>query len=191
MISAKLGHFLDRPLRSLVLGTRVSPSVITVAGFVVTVVAAILIPWKIRVGAMFIIAGGLFDAMDGVVARVNGRISDGGAFLDSVLDRFSDAFLFVGVSVYFIRSEDVLHAFIAILALIGSFGVSYARARAEGLGYRCSVGLMERTERVIVLVVGCLFPKILATCLWVILVGSAVTVFQRMRHALLSMDGKS
>lgn len=190
MISARLGHFLDRPLRSIAQKIRLSPNAITVAGFLLTVAAAALLPVEVRAGAMLIIAGGLFDALDGVIARVNGRVSHGGAFLDSLLDRFSDAFLFLGVAVFFIRAGDQLHAAIAVLALISAFGVSYARARAEGLGYDCSVGLMERTERMVVLVAGCLFPEILAVCLWVILLGSAVTVVQRTRHALLAMEGK-
>lgn len=190
MISAKLGHFLDRPLRSFALRLRLNPTYVTVAGFLITTLAALVIPSSIRTGGVLIILGGFFDALDGVVARTNGTASKSGAFLDSVLDRFSDAFLFLGVGAYFLRAGNEFYTFLCFFALISSFGVSYARARAEGLGYECTVGIMERTERIAVLTLGCLIPVILWLCIWIILIGSTITVFQRVRHVWKSM-GKS
>jgi phosphatidylglycerophosphate synthase len=188
MISGRLGHFLDKPLQSIARKIRITPNFLTVAGFLITLSSASVIPFGPVVGGALMLFGGLFDVMDGIIARANGKASKSGAFLDSVLDRFSDAFLFLGVSMYFYFSGEPLSAVLSILALIGSFGVSYARARAEGLGYACTVGIMERPERILLLALGCLFPSLLVVAIWIILIGSYITVIQRMHYTWKAMN---
>ena len=183
MISARLGHFLDRPLKSIARRIQVPPTFLTVAGFLVTLSAAAMIPFRPVAGGVVMLVGGCFDALDGVVARTNSKVSKSGAFLDSVLDRFADAFLFLGAGAYFYFAGEHLNAALAMLALTGAFGVSYARARAEGLGYACTVGIMERPERILLLAFGCLFTFLLSVAIWIILIGSYITVGQRVYHS--------
>ena len=96
MLSEKFGHFLDRPLYSLAKTFNVNPNAITITGFIITVIASLTLPKNLFLGGLLIILGGLFDALDGVFARINKRTSDFGAFLDSTFDRYSDAALFFG-----------------------------------------------------------------------------------------------
>ena len=181
MLSAKLGHFLDIPLSRIAKKIPLSPNTLTIAGFLVTVIAALMIPRNIRVGGMLILIGGIFDLLDGVVARTKGQVTKFGAFLDSILDRYSDAFLFIAISWYFLTKENLTGILISLGTLTGAFLISYARARAEGLGQTCHVGIMERPERIILLafatITGWLLPV-----LWIMLVLTHITVLQRIYY---------
>ncbi len=95
MIGAKLGHFLDDTLSPILKRIRIHPNIFTITGFIITAIAALVIPYNIKLGGLLILIGGLFDMLDGVSARVNNKVTKFGAFLDSVLDRYSDAFLFL------------------------------------------------------------------------------------------------
>ena len=152
MIGAKLGHFLDKPLTPLVKKIPLNPNILTAAGFVITVAAAFVLPYNIRLGGLLILTGGLFDMLDGVSARVNNKVTKFGAFLDSLLDRYSDAFLFLSVAWYLASKGEHTGAFLSLGTLVGAFLISYARARAEGLGEDCKTGIMERPERIILLI---------------------------------------
>ena len=181
MISARLGHFLDKPLEPIAKRIRVTPNFFTIAGFVVTTAAATTIPFNPRIGGILILAGGAFDILDGVVARTNGKVTEFGAFLDSVLDRYSDAFIFLAIALYLYLQGDNATAVLSIGTMVGAFLISYARARAEGLGINCHTGLMERPERVILTSVACLtgyfFPIFIA-----LFVLTHLTVIQRILH---------
>ncbi len=181
MISAKLGHFLDKPLEPYARRVSISPNVITVAGFVITLLAAAVLPRQLQVGGLLILLGGMFDMLDGVVARTNGKASKFGALLDSTLDRYSDAALFLGAAAYFYGIDHIAGAALSLGTLVGAMLVSYVRARAEGLDIPCHVGIMERPERIVLLAVGCLtgwmFPVMI-----VLFVLSHVTVLQRILH---------
>ncbi|WP_265581354.1 CDP-alcohol phosphatidyltransferase family protein [Methanofollis aquaemaris] len=158
----------------------VTPNVLTVAGFLVIAVAAVLIVSGRLVAAGVVLGfGGLFDALDGAVARVNGQASRFGAFFDSVLDRYAEAFLFGGLFLYF--AGDRTAQALTFAALVGSLMVSYTRARAEGLGAECRVGLFTRLERVLVLIAG-LLTGFLVPALWVLAVLTNFTAVQRMWH---------
>ncbi|WP_033324651.1 phosphatidylinositol phosphate synthase [Actinomadura atramentaria] len=181
-----LGRVLT-PIGRSVARTGISPNAITVIGTVGVVVGALgFFPrgsyfW----GTMVITAFVLFDMLDGAVARVTGRISKFGAFLDSTMDRVADAAVFGGLMIGLDRDgEDVLAA-LALFCLVAGVVTSYAKARAEGLGYTCNVGIAERSERLIIVLVptgfhGLGVPYILAVGLWVLAVLSAVTVGQRL-----------
>lgn len=143
------------PLAKLLLKLRVSPDTITILGTlgVLTIALTLFPSGHLAWGAVSIGLLALFDALDGTMARLSGRDSKWGAFLDSTLDRFADAAVFLGIALYFIYQEEgstqSWGVGLALATLIMAFGVSYARARAEGLGYRANVGVVERTERLI------------------------------------------
>ena len=145
----------------------ITPNFITTTGFVLNVVAAgmfvyagiyggqndlAIIGWA---GGVILFAG-LFDMMDGRVARLGNMSSKFGALYDSVLDRYSELMTFFGICYYLSMKDYFLYALIAFVALIGSLMVSYVRARAEGLGLECKIGFMQRPERVVLTSVGLL-----------------------------------
>jgi phosphatidylglycerophosphate synthase len=149
-----------------------------------------MIPRNIKIGGALILIGGIFDMLDGMVARTRGTTSKFGAFLDSVLDRYSDAFLFLSFAWYLAAQGDHTGAFLSLGTLVGAFLVSYARARAEGLGEPCHTGIMERPERIILLIFAALtgwFDPVL----WVMLVLTHVTVLQRIYHVRIGMKKNS
>lgn len=178
MLSAKLGHFYDRPLKKIAQYLPFSPNSITIFGFLLTIIAAFVIPYNLKIGGLLIMLAGFFDMLDGIVARVNGKSTKFGAFLDSVLDRYSDAFLFLSFSWYLAAIGNHIGAFLSLGTLIGAFLISYARARAEGLGQECHTGIMERPERMILLIFGALTGWII-TVLWIMLILTHITVIQR------------
>ena len=190
MIGAKLGHFLDAPLSPILKRIRIHPNIFTITGFIITAIAALVIPYNIKLGGLLILAGGLFDMLDGISARVNNKVTKFGAFLDSVLDRYSDAFLFLSVAWYLASKGEHNGAFLSLGTLVGAFLSSYARARSEGLGEDCKTGIMERPERIILLILAALtgwFTPIL----WIMFVLTHVTVLQRIYHVWNRMKMRS
>ena len=181
MLSARLGHFLDSPLRPIIKRIPFRPNILTITGFLITTIAALVIPHNIRLGGILILIGGVFDMLDGMVARTSGKTTKFGAFLDSVLDRYSDAFLFLAIAWYLAAKGNHTGAFLSLGTLIGAFLISYARARAEGIGESCSTGIMERPERIIFLIFATLTGWIVPV-LWIMLVLTHITVIQRIYH---------
>ena len=158
----------------------VSPNVLTVCGFLAMLgVAWILALGHERMAGFLIVLVGLFDALDGALARSTGKTSVFGAFLDSTLDRFSEIALYLGL-LYLYRG-DTLAMVLVYLTITGSLMVSYTRARAEGLGLDCKVGLFTRLERLTVLVVGLILERTL-WALIVLAIFSNLTAVQRMWH---------
>lgn len=171
--------FLE-PLAQFISATGVSPNVITVIGFLLMVGVAFVLAWGYLFwGGILITAVALFDAIDGTLARLMGRTSRFGAFLDSTLDRFSEAVIFLGLFIYFIGQNQQLELILIYATVVGSLMVSYARARAEGIGVPLKEGLFTRFERVFLLVVGLLFNQ-LTGVLWLLAVFSNLTAIQRM-----------
>lgn len=181
MIGEHFGHVFDKPLGRLARHIPVSPNVLTVTGFLVTVCASVLLVSNVRLGGLLLVVGGIFDILDGIVARVQGRATLFGAFLDSYLDRYADGFLLVGLAAGFFRTGNLQGVLLCLSSLIGAFMVSYARARAEGLGIDCKVGVMERPERLAVLAFGTV-SGILTPSLWVLSLLSHFTALQRLRR---------
>jgi len=181
MISAMLGHALDKPLSAISGRIRVHPNVITVAGFLITLIGAALIPVSLAAGGIVIAAGSLLDMLDGAVARANNKTSRFGAFLDSLLDRYSDAAIFIALAWRFYTRGDAAAAAACVFTMTGALLISYARARAEGVGKECRAGLMERPERLLLLVIGCVFG-VIRPVVWALLVLTHLTVAQRVRH---------
>ena len=162
-----------------------TPNGITILGFLIAVVAAYLVGagW-LWIGGIVFLVGGALDLMDGALARLTQTVSPFGALLDSVFDRLSEAALFVGLAVYALQADfsDGYRTFfitVLLLALIFSQGVSYLRARGEGLGVFTRAGIMTRPERVVLLGVGLLVNQI-EWFLLAIAAVSCITLFQRM-----------
>jgi CDP-diacylglycerol--glycerol-3-phosphate 3-phosphatidyltransferase len=149
------------PLTRWLVRQGVHPNLITTLGFVVTLAAGLLYHQDhVRMAGLFVLLGGAFDVFDGRVARESGLASKFGSFYDSTLDRISEIVVFLGLASLYntMRGdvEDVAMVYVVILALGGSLMVSYTRARAEGLGLECSVGFMQRPERIVLLGLGSL-----------------------------------
>jgi CDP-diacylglycerol--glycerol-3-phosphate 3-phosphatidyltransferase len=157
-----------------------TPNSLTVLGFVLNVVAGVLI------GFGYIFSGGAvmtalampLDALDGELARRTNQQSKFGAFFDSTLDRFAEGALLIGLAAYFVRQDDIIGVVVTFVALIGSLMVSYTRARAEGLGVECKVGLFSRFGRFIVLAAG-LLTTLVTPMIWALAVLSNYTAIER------------
>ena len=173
---------LIRPLARILSAIRVRPDALTVAGWVLSVCAATLfaLGYTKTAGAVMLFAG-LFDALDGAVARESNLMSSFGAFLDSTLDRLSESAIFVGILFFYASSSRPYEALLAGVAMPFSVMTSYARARAEGLGLECEVGLLERAGRVVILSLFSLTGFLIAG-VGLVAVGALVTTVQRIFH---------
>jgi CDP-diacylglycerol--glycerol-3-phosphate 3-phosphatidyltransferase len=176
------------PLARLLARLKISPNQVSAAGFALNVVAAFCITTNdlVLAGVIYIFAGCL-DLMDGTLARVTGQATKFGAFFDSTVDRISEGVVFAAITYRFAIDGQSLLAAVVVLALLGSLLVSYVRARAEGLGGKCKVGLLTRAERVILLTLGLLFG-LLAQIIVVLAVLTAVTVAQRIYYVAKQFD---
>jgi CDP-diacylglycerol--glycerol-3-phosphate 3-phosphatidyltransferase len=158
----------------------ISPNVVTMAGFFLMVgIALVLAQGYYFLGGILIIIAALFDATDGTLARMMGRTSRFGAFLDSTLDRFSEAVIFFGLFIYLSGQNQRVELILIYATTVGSLMVSYARARAEGIDIHLKDGLFTRFERVFLLVVGLLFNQ-LTPVLWILAIFTNFTALQRM-----------
>jgi CDP-diacylglycerol--glycerol-3-phosphate 3-phosphatidyltransferase len=179
-IVRKYARLFLEPLARLISRTGISPNVITVIGFLLMIgVAIVLALGYFFWGGILITAVAIFDAVDGTLARMMGRTSRFGAFLDSTLDRFSEAVIFLGLFIYFVGQNQNLELILIYATVVGSLMVSYARARAEGIGVPLKDGLFTRFERVFILVVGLIFDQ-LTIALWILAIFSNLTAIQRM-----------
>ena len=131
--------------------------------------------------AVVIIGAGIFDMVDGRVARATNQVTQFGGFFDSVVDRYSDVALFFGLLVYYARANRFFYVVMVAFVMISSVMVSYTRARAESLIPSCKVGFMERPERIVLIIIGALFNR-MGPVLWVIAVLSTITVIHRIRY---------
>ena len=176
------------PIATGLLRIGLSPDAVTAIGAVGVVAASVGLYARgsLVVGSLVITAFALSDMLDGAMARISGRGGPWGAFLDSTLDRISDAAIFASLAYWYLRGgDDALLGALALYALIAGQIVSYARARAEGLGMNASGGIAERTERLFVVLLttflaGLGVPYVQAGGLWLLVVATSVTVVQRM-----------
>jgi CDP-diacylglycerol---glycerol-3-phosphate 3-phosphatidyltransferase len=172
--------------------TRISPNVLTFIGLIINTAAAVLFGFAnehnyVRMffyAGLVIIGAGIFDMVDGRVARQTDQVTVFGAYFDSVMDRYSDVLLFFGLLVFYARGNRFFYVVLAAFVMVTSLMVSYTRARAEALIKSCKVGFMERPERVVLIILGALFDRwgVMAPVLWVLAVLSTVTVIDRIRY---------
>jgi phosphatidylglycerophosphate synthase len=181
LIGEKFGHVFDKPLGIVAKRIPFHPNTITAAGFFLTLIASFILASHLRLGGILVLAAGLFDVLDGVVARTNDKKSAFGAFLDSVLDRYSDACVLLAVGWNLLVKGNQTGFVLSLLSLVGAFLISYTRARAEGLGYECKNGILERPERVVLISFGAVTGLIIPV-LWVMAIFTQVTAFQRIYH---------
>ena len=140
----------------------ITANMVTLVGFIVNLVATFYVATgRLVVGGILILFGGSFDMIDGAVARAQTNLRPSGALLDSVIDRYSEGFLFLGALIYFYTLESLIGIILAFGAWFGSILVSYVRARAEGLQISCKVGIMQRPERIVLLGAGALLQGLL------------------------------
>lgn len=186
----ELGRAVLGPIVRLALRLHLSPNVITMLGFLIVLAAAAVIALGyLLVGAAILVGGSALDAVDGALARARGGGTAFGSFLDSTLDRAGEAAVYLGIAAYYLANSPnpTWPVLAAILALAGSFMVSYSRARAEGIGLTAAIGLAPRTERVVLIVAGLglaglgLSPA-LSGVLWVIAALTVATTAQRIWH---------
>jgi len=178
-VRALTGGFMNR-LGAILHQLGIHPDLITILGLGVVLVAAILIAdGQHQLAGVILLLGLPLDAVDGAVARAMGRTDSFGAMLDSSLDRYADGLIFAGLSYYFAVQDNMTLMVVAQAALLGSFMVSYARARAEGLGVDVKVGWFTRMERVIVILALLLVPQLLEIGVWVLAIGTNLTGMQR------------
>ncbi|HSB18247.1 MAG TPA: CDP-alcohol phosphatidyltransferase family protein [Bryobacteraceae bacterium] len=178
-----IGVACNKVIRLMVRGlalARIHPNVLTFIGLLINGVAGVLLASGRFVAAgLVIIIAGIFDMVDGRVARETNQVTAFGGFFDSVLDRYSDLVLLMGMLVYYASIERFFYVVLTAVVMTGSVMVSYTRARAENAIPRCKVGFMERPERIVLLIIGALFNR-MAQVLWVIAVLSNLTVIHRL-----------
>ena len=198
MISEAIGAGGKRIIGAIVRGlarSRINPNALTFMGLLMNIGCGVLFGYGMffKAGLLMILAN-IFDMLDGQVARLRGRVTRFGAFFDSVIDRYSDIIVFVGIMVFYARNtreHSTLLVALTGLALVGSVMISYSRARAESLDIACKVGFLERPERVVLLIIGSLtevgppanlFLHKMPQVLWVLAVLSHWTVVHRIYH---------
>jgi len=197
-LTAKLGALLSPLLDGLVRAlAHVSADVLTMTGLALTGVASAFFaaaggpgnntsPALLRLGGVIALVAAVFDMLDGRVARIRGRGTKFGAFLDSTMDRYSDMLLFMGLLILYARLERTGLMVLVWVAAFGSFMTSYARARAESLIPRCTVGLLERPERIVLIIAGALLNKMVAV-LWIVAILSNLTAVQRIVYTYVEL----
>jgi len=198
LFGASIGRGAQRIINAMVRWLAhggINPNALTVIGVAINVLSGLLfgLGYFFAAGIVLIVAN-LFDMLDGQVARLSGRVTRFGGFLDSSLDRLSDMVVFVGLMVFYARDtgfHSTLNVFLAGAAMMGSVMVSYASARAESLIPKCDVGFLRRPERVVLLIIGGLsthpgsqnfFANRMPAVLWILAVGSYWTFAHRMYH---------
>jgi CDP-diacylglycerol--glycerol-3-phosphate 3-phosphatidyltransferase len=206
MFGASIGRgaqrIIDAMVRWLAIG-HINPNILTVIGLSLNIGCGVLFGMgRFFSAGITLIVANLFDMLDGQVARLSGRVTRFGGFLDSSLDRLSDMVVFVGLMVFYARDIDhsTLNVFLAGAGLMGSVMVSYASARAESLIPKCDVGFLRRPERVVLFIIGALsthpgstnfFANRMPAVLWVLAVGSYWTFAHRMYHTWRELTNQS
>jgi len=189
MLLDRLGEALAPGVDGLVRRvSRVSPDALTVTGLALNGVACALFalaggegyadPDRLRWGGLVALAAAVFDMLDGRVARLRGRETQWGAFLDSTMDRYSDMLLYLGLMILYARFDDTPHMVLVWVAAFGTFLTSYTRARAESLLASCAVGILERPERLALIILGAVLNHVVGV-LWLIAVLANLTAIQR------------
>lgn len=175
------------PVVSALAAAGATPMLMSIFGLVTSLYGAIIVArGSLFWGGVWLLVSGLCDILDGSIARSRSLETRFGAFIDSTFDRVSELAFLSGLIVYYVSRPQGYSVFLIVVVCIvlgASFLISYTRARLEGLGYECKVGMMERPERLALLILGLLLgSRILAVVLVVLALGSVITVLQRVRH---------
>jgi CDP-diacylglycerol--glycerol-3-phosphate 3-phosphatidyltransferase len=175
-----VGVFRESPL---------TPNMLTLFGLLITGAGALLVALGLLLpGGVVLAIAGFFDVFDGALARAAGKVYRYGAFLDSTVDRYSEGVVYLGILIYFLDRHDGWRPIVVLVALAGSFLVSYVRARAQSLGFTCDAGILARPERVVIIVAGLLLESMglriggatpLTVALVILAIGTNFTAVQR------------
>jgi CDP-diacylglycerol--glycerol-3-phosphate 3-phosphatidyltransferase len=186
-IRRNLAYRITGPVVGILSKSGITPNTLTLTNLALNIVAAYVIATgHFLVGGVLILVSGLFDLLDGALARFSEQTTKFGAVLDSTVDRISEAATLCGLLIWYVPQEGAtLEVVLVLVVLVGSFLVSYIRARAEGLGWQCQVGLFTRAERVIVLAIGLLVSGVSANSVFVALCVLAVFVFVTVAQRLV------
>ncbi len=161
----------------------ISPVQLTLGGAALSFLTGVIYAkGYLFLGGILLFVAGAADLLDGPLARSTGKSSPFGAFLDSTVDRYSDFFVFAGLATHFVRNGEIFWFFVMLGIILGSFAVSYTKARAENFLKDCGVGFFGRSERVLLLIAGTLVTPLLKLALLVLLVGTHATALQRILH---------
>ncbi|MBI4723143.1 MAG: CDP-alcohol phosphatidyltransferase family protein [Candidatus Stahlbacteria bacterium] len=176
------------PLVKLLSG--VNPDLITVLGFIITCIAGVYYKEGIFwLAGIILLVGGIFDILDGEIARITNKTSKAGAFLDSCLDRCSDFVIFFGMFLWYLKSNNTSASILAVLAIGGSFLVPYARARAESLGQTCKSGFADRGIRIPIIIIGSLLgARVFVYFLWLLVITTIWTGIYRIVWARKKLE---
>jgi phosphatidylglycerophosphate synthase len=167
----------------------ITPNQLTLAGAALSLLTGVIYAkGYIFLGGIFLFVAGAADLLDGLLARTTGKMSTFGAFLDSVTDRYADFFIFAGLATYYIRQGEIFWFLVSLGIILGSFVVSYSKARAENFIKDCGVGAFGRAERICLLIIASLITPLLKWVLLVLLVGTHVTAIQRVIHTRKSLE---
>ncbi len=183
----KAGKFILTKIVKFLAKCHINPNFLTLTGLLISIIAAFYFSrGEFITTGILIILGGFMDMLDGSLARETNTVSKFGGFFDSVIDRYSDIILYLGLIVYFGKIPRFHYVVLVGVCIMGSVMTSYTRARAESIIKSCKVGFLERPERVVLLIIGCLFNRIEAV-LWVIAVLSNWTVIVRIVYTYLEL----
>lgn len=187
MLSSRLGHALDpyliRISQFVFNKHRINANVITIAGTIFGFLScAFVISNHLFYAGLSLLVSGCCDMLDGAIARSSRKVTVFGGFLDSVLDRYTDLAVIGGILVYYMMQDSVSMVVLSLISAIGTAIIPYARARAESLSIECKAGMLERPERIALLLIGLFFPRSLPCVLLVLAVMTHVTVLQRIFH---------
>jgi CDP-diacylglycerol---glycerol-3-phosphate 3-phosphatidyltransferase len=194
VISERIGNLVRGQILGLgrfLAGLGLTPNMLTMIGVLLNgVVAVIIATDHPRLGGALLLVASAFDMLDGAVARASGSTSPFGGFLDSTLDRYSESLVFFGVLIYFIEGDDwKTGAILTFVSTVGARMISYARARAESLGYKASVGLLARPERVILLALFLMIGRPLIA-MWILAFATHLTALTRIVHVWRISEGE-
>ncbi len=194
MLTRTIGRLLSWPIERLAFvlaATRIQPNLITWSALVLNLWACVFFAaGRFAAAAGLMALAGLGDLLDGPVARRQNRVSKFGGFLESILDRYADLMIFLGLLVYYVRVNRFPYAILAGVAMAGAVMVSYAKARAEALGPASDVGFWGRPERIAAMILGALTNK-MGLVLWILAIGPNITVIHRIVHTWQQTEGKA
>jgi len=190
---------ISTAVRNRLIESRLTPNAISMVGLLLNLAAAALVLEEyFFLGGVAFIVGSVMDTLDGRYARVSGKGTLFGAFLDSTLDRIEEGIVLTAVAAYFAERGEALQAAMCVVVVLGSLMVSYTRARAEALGVECKVGIATRPVRVVLLSIGLVFAKgagvfdveLLAPAIYAMAVLTGITVFQRVWHVRKQLQAR-
>ena len=190
-----LGRLLSEPIAKILAKLGISPNMLTLTGFLLNAATAyVLATGHLIAGGFLVLFSSWFDMLDGALARITNNPTRFGAFLDSTMDRFCEAALFLGLLIYYADRDEPTMVALVYVTIVGSLMVSYTRARAEAVGFKGEIGILARPERIVLLTAGLLLSAIssgaLVVIIWILAVGTNFTAVRRILYAWQQSRGE-